>query len=51
MDELRDRLLVHALENAVKHHGTPKAGAIIGAVMATGFSGPGRRRRSRWWAR
>ena len=33
MDELRDRLLVHALENAVKHRGTPKAGAIIGAVM------------------
>ena len=33
MDGLRDRLLVHALENAVKHRGTPKAGAIIGAVM------------------
>ena len=33
MDVLRDWLLVHALENAVKHHGTPKAGAIIGAVM------------------
>ncbi len=33
MDELRDRLLIHALENAVKHRGTPKAGAIIGAVM------------------
>ena len=33
MDELRDRLLVHALENAVRHRGTPKAGAIIGAVM------------------
>jgi hypothetical protein len=33
VDELRDRLLVHALENAVKHRGTPKAGAIIGAVM------------------
>src|SRR5512138_3067823 len=33
VDELRDRLLVHALENAVKHRGTPKAGAILGAVM------------------
>lgn len=33
MDELRERLLVHALENAVRHRGTPKAGAIIGAVM------------------
>ena len=33
MDELRDRLLTHALENAIKHRGTPKAGAIIGAVM------------------
>jgi glutamyl-tRNA synthetase len=33
VDELRDRLLVHALENAVRHRGTPKAGAIIGAVM------------------
>jgi len=33
VDDLADRLLVHALENAVRYRGTPKAGAIIGAVM------------------
>ncbi|MGD9937329.1 MAG: glutamate--tRNA ligase [Methanoregulaceae archaeon] len=33
MDDLAERLLVHALENAVRHRSTPRAGAIIGAVM------------------
>ncbi len=33
MDDLAERLLAHALENAVRHQSTPRAGAIIGAVM------------------
>jgi len=33
VDDLPGRLLAHALENAVRHRSTPRAGAIIGAVM------------------
>ncbi len=33
MDQLAERLLAHALENAVRHQSTPRGGAIIGAVM------------------
>lgn len=33
MNDLAERLLVHALENAIRHRSTPRGGAIIGAVM------------------